>query len=129
MKRLGCDILLDLVDLVACGAVEVPVASAHPLDRGTDAFAELELGHKHGKARVRAPCSLPGLRSVHTQERKRRQACNGVADAEHFSPSAKPPSAPVRSPRRRRPCRRRCLRTSPVHRGVVGALLGRRGRP
>lgn len=43
------DILVELVDLVASGAVEIPIAATYPLDRVTDAFAELEQRHTHGK--------------------------------------------------------------------------------
>ncbi|MGW1711890.1 NADP-dependent oxidoreductase [Streptomyces sp. NPDC002156] len=43
------EILVELVGLVASGAVEPPVAATYPLDRVADAFAELEQGHTHGK--------------------------------------------------------------------------------
>ncbi|MGW0949035.1 NADP-dependent oxidoreductase [Streptomyces sp. NPDC002623] len=43
------EILVELVDLVASGAVEIPIAATYPLDRVADAFAELEQGHTHGK--------------------------------------------------------------------------------
>jgi NADPH:quinone reductase-like Zn-dependent oxidoreductase len=40
---------VELVDLVASGAVEIPIAAAYPLDRVGDAFAELERRHTRGK--------------------------------------------------------------------------------
>lgn len=43
------EILVELVDLVASGAVELPVAATYPLDRVADAFAELEQRHTRGK--------------------------------------------------------------------------------
>ncbi|GCB43733.1 NADP-dependent oxidoreductase [Streptomyces sp. NL15-2K] len=43
------EILLELVDLVASGAVEIPIAATYPLDRVADAFAELEQRHTRGK--------------------------------------------------------------------------------
>ncbi|MGW2892888.1 zinc-binding dehydrogenase [Streptomyces griseoruber] len=43
------EILVELVDLVASGAVEIPIAATYPLDRVADAFAELERRHTHGK--------------------------------------------------------------------------------
>ncbi|MEU6375851.1 NADP-dependent oxidoreductase [Streptomyces sp. NPDC046909] len=43
------EILVELVELVASGAVEIPVTATYPLDRVTDAYAELEQGHTHGK--------------------------------------------------------------------------------
>jgi NADPH2:quinone reductase len=43
------EILLELVDLVASGAVDIPIAATYPLDRAADAFAELEQRHTHGK--------------------------------------------------------------------------------
>ncbi|WP_033328413.1 NADP-dependent oxidoreductase [Streptomyces yerevanensis] len=43
------EILVELVDLVASGAVEIPIAATYPLDRVTDAFAELEQRHTRGK--------------------------------------------------------------------------------
>ncbi|MGW4912816.1 NADP-dependent oxidoreductase [Streptomyces sp. NPDC004270] len=43
------EILVELVDLLTSGAVEIPIAAAYPLDRVTDAFAELEQRHTHGK--------------------------------------------------------------------------------
>ncbi|MER5183743.1 NADP-dependent oxidoreductase [Streptomyces sp. NPDC002896] len=43
------EILVELVDLVASGSVELPVAATYPLDRVADAFAELERRHTRGK--------------------------------------------------------------------------------
>ncbi|MEV6001475.1 NADP-dependent oxidoreductase [Streptomyces griseomycini] len=43
------EILVELVDLVASGAVEIPIAATYPLDRVADAFAELEQRHTRGK--------------------------------------------------------------------------------
>ncbi|MFI2041034.1 NADP-dependent oxidoreductase [Streptomyces bottropensis] len=43
------EILVELVDLVGSGAVEIPIAATYPLDRVADAFAELEQRHTHGK--------------------------------------------------------------------------------
>ena len=43
------EILVELVGLVASGAVEIPIAAAYPLGRVADAFAELEQRHTHGK--------------------------------------------------------------------------------
>ncbi|MGH3320716.1 MAG: NADP-dependent oxidoreductase [Streptosporangiaceae bacterium] len=43
------EVLAELAGLVATGAVEVPIAATYPLDRVTDAFAELEQRHTRGK--------------------------------------------------------------------------------
>jgi NADPH:quinone reductase len=43
------EILAELADLVATGVVEVPIAATYPLDRVTDAFAQLERRHTRGK--------------------------------------------------------------------------------
>jgi NADPH2:quinone reductase len=43
------EILTEMADLVASGAVEIPIAATYPLDRVADAFAELELRHTRGK--------------------------------------------------------------------------------
>ncbi|MEU6256782.1 NADP-dependent oxidoreductase [Streptomyces sp. NPDC047043] len=43
------EILVELVELVASGAVEIPIAATYPLDRVADAFAQLEQRHTHGK--------------------------------------------------------------------------------
>lgn len=43
------EVLVELVDLVASGAVEIPIAATYPLDRVADAFAELEQRHTRGK--------------------------------------------------------------------------------
>lgn len=43
------EILVELVDLVASGAVEIPIAATYPLDRVADAFAELEQRHTRSK--------------------------------------------------------------------------------
>src|SRR5258707_14472144 len=48
--RLRVDRLLaELADLVAAGAVQVPIAATCPLDRITDAFAQLEQRQTRGK--------------------------------------------------------------------------------
>lgn len=43
------EILVELVGLVASGAVEPPIAATYPLHRVADAFAELEQRHTRGK--------------------------------------------------------------------------------
>ncbi|WBO63397.1 zinc-binding dehydrogenase [Streptomyces camelliae] len=43
------EIQVELVDLVASGAVEIPIAATYPLDRVADAVAELEQRHTRGK--------------------------------------------------------------------------------
>ncbi|SEC37114.1 NADPH:quinone reductase [Streptomyces sp. 3213] len=43
------EILVELVGLVASGAVELPIAATYPLGRVADAFAELEQRHTRGK--------------------------------------------------------------------------------
>jgi NADPH:quinone reductase len=43
------DVLTQMADLVASGAIEIPVAATYPLDRVADAFEELEHRHTHGK--------------------------------------------------------------------------------
>jgi NADPH:quinone reductase len=43
------EIQVELVDLVASGAVEIPIAATYPLDRVADAFRELEQRHTRGK--------------------------------------------------------------------------------
>ncbi|MEH0580668.1 MULTISPECIES: NADP-dependent oxidoreductase [Streptomyces] len=43
------EILVELVDLAASGAVEIPIAATYPLDQVADAFAELEQRHTRGK--------------------------------------------------------------------------------
>lgn len=43
------EILMELVDLVATGAVELPIAKTYPLEHVVDAFAELEQRHTRGK--------------------------------------------------------------------------------
>ncbi|UQX10937.1 NADP-dependent oxidoreductase [Candidatus Mycobacterium methanotrophicum] len=42
-------VLKEVADLVASGEVDFDVAATYPLDRVTDAFAELEQRHTHGK--------------------------------------------------------------------------------
>lgn len=42
-------VLKQLADSLARGAVELPIAATYPLDRVADAFAELERGHTLGK--------------------------------------------------------------------------------
>jgi NADPH:quinone reductase-like Zn-dependent oxidoreductase len=43
------EVLTEMADLVASGAVEIPIAATYPLDRVADAFAELEQRHTRGK--------------------------------------------------------------------------------
>lgn len=43
------EVLAEMADLVASGAVDFDIAATYPLDRVADAFAELEQRHTHGK--------------------------------------------------------------------------------
>ena len=43
------EVLTEMANLVASGAVEIPIAATYPLDRVADAFAELEQRHTRGK--------------------------------------------------------------------------------
>jgi NADPH2:quinone reductase len=43
------EILTEMANLVASGAIEIPIAATYPLDRVADAFAELEQRHTRGK--------------------------------------------------------------------------------
>jgi NADPH2:quinone reductase len=43
------EVLTEMAELVASGAIEVPIAATYPLDRVADAFEELELRHTRGK--------------------------------------------------------------------------------
>lgn len=43
------EVLAELADLVATGAIELPVETTYPLDRVAEAFAELEKRHTRGK--------------------------------------------------------------------------------
>ncbi len=43
------EVLAEVADLVADGAVDFDIAATYPLDRVADAFAELEQRHTHGK--------------------------------------------------------------------------------
>ncbi|MGC2655513.1 MAG: NADP-dependent oxidoreductase [Mycobacterium sp.] len=43
------EVLAEVADLVAGGAVDFDIAATYPLDRVADAFAELEQRHTHGK--------------------------------------------------------------------------------
>jgi NADPH:quinone reductase len=43
------EVLTEMADLVASGAIEIPIAATYPLDRVADAFAELEHRHTRGK--------------------------------------------------------------------------------
>ena len=47
------DVVAELADLAATGALEVPVAATYPLTEVRAAFAELERGHVHGKIVLR----------------------------------------------------------------------------
>jgi NADPH2:quinone reductase len=43
------EVLAELAELIASGAIEFDVAATYPLDRVADAYAELEKRHTHGK--------------------------------------------------------------------------------
>ncbi len=43
------EVLTEMADLVASGAVEIPIAATYPLERVADAFEELEHRHTRGK--------------------------------------------------------------------------------
>ena len=43
------EVLTEMANLVASGAVEIPIAATYPLDRVADAYAELEQRHTRGK--------------------------------------------------------------------------------
>ncbi len=43
------EVLAEVADLVAGGAIELDIAAAYPLDQVADAYAELEKRHTHGK--------------------------------------------------------------------------------
>jgi NADPH:quinone reductase len=43
------EVLTQIADLVASGAIEIPIAATFPLDRVADAFVELERRHTRGK--------------------------------------------------------------------------------
>lgn len=43
------EVLTEMADLVATGAIDFDIAATYPLDRIADAFAELEQRHTHGK--------------------------------------------------------------------------------
>ena len=43
------EVLTEMADLVASGAIEIPIAATYPLDAVADAFAELEERHTRGK--------------------------------------------------------------------------------
>ena len=43
------EILTEMADLVASGAIEIPIAATYPLARVADAFEELERRHTRGK--------------------------------------------------------------------------------
>ena len=47
------EVLTELAELLAAGSIEIPVAAVYPLDQVTDAFAELEQKHTHGKIVLR----------------------------------------------------------------------------
>jgi NADPH2:quinone reductase len=38
-----------MVEFIALGRIEIPVAATYPLEKLRDAFAELEKRHTHGK--------------------------------------------------------------------------------
>jgi len=38
-----------MADLVASGAIEIPIAATYPLDKVVDAFEQLEQRHTRGK--------------------------------------------------------------------------------
>ena len=43
------EVLAEMANLVASGAIDIPIAATYPLDRVADAFAELERRHTRGK--------------------------------------------------------------------------------
>jgi NADPH:quinone reductase-like Zn-dependent oxidoreductase len=43
------EVLTEMAELVASGAIEVPIAATYPLDRVADAFDQLALRHTRGK--------------------------------------------------------------------------------
>jgi NADPH:quinone reductase-like Zn-dependent oxidoreductase len=43
------EVLTEMADLVASGAIEIPIAATYPLDRVADAFEQLEHRHTRGK--------------------------------------------------------------------------------
>ncbi len=43
------EVLTEMADLAASGAIEIPIAATYPLERVADAFEELERGHTRGK--------------------------------------------------------------------------------
>jgi len=43
------DVLTEMANLVASGAIEIPIAATYPLDRVADAFEQLERRHTRGK--------------------------------------------------------------------------------
>ena len=43
------EVLTEMADFVASGAITIPIAATYPLDRVADAFAELEQRHTRGK--------------------------------------------------------------------------------
>jgi NADPH:quinone reductase-like Zn-dependent oxidoreductase len=43
------EVMSEIADLVASGAVEIPIAATYPLERVADAFEELEHRHTRGK--------------------------------------------------------------------------------
>jgi NADPH:quinone reductase-like Zn-dependent oxidoreductase len=43
------EVLTEMANLVASGAIEIPIAATYPLDEVVDAFAELEQRHTRGK--------------------------------------------------------------------------------
>lgn len=49
MQATSLAVLTEMAELVASGAVDVPVAATYPLERVRDAFAELERQHTRGK--------------------------------------------------------------------------------
>jgi len=44
------EVLTEMANLVASGAIEVPIAATYPLDQVADAYAELEQRHTRGKS-------------------------------------------------------------------------------
>jgi NADPH2:quinone reductase len=43
------EVLTEMAELVASGAIEIPIAATYPLERVADAFEELERRHTRGK--------------------------------------------------------------------------------
>jgi NADPH:quinone reductase len=47
------EVLTEIADLLVAGSIDIPIAAVYPLDKVTEAFAELEQRHTHGKIVLR----------------------------------------------------------------------------